>query len=253
MSRKICVLGNSHIAALKGGWETAAPAKPLSPDFFGALSKGMESLALIDGKLLPSDPEAAAFYCDISGKGTGAIPEDYEAFVLCGMGMFPNPVFNNYASYATPSTHNTSAEYYVSDACLDDLLWDHIDRSMMMHCARLVRGVTDAPVHLVWQAFWSEALFNIEWRAAQMSPILENNDQDYIHARMRAVETRLADEGFSVLQQPKDTLAQGVMTKEEFSRGSVLFREGLNQPHRDNDVFHMNSDYGAKCWNTWEI
>ncbi|MCP4822887.1 MAG: hypothetical protein GY892_02105 [Shimia sp.] len=253
MSRKVCVLGNSHIAALKGGWETASPAKQLDPDFFGALSKGMETLALIDGKLLPSDPEAAAFFCDISGKGIGARAEDYEAFVLCGMGMFPNPVFNNYASYATPSTCNTNAAYYVSDACLDDLLWDHIDRSMMMHCARLVRGVTDAPVHLVWQAFWSEALINIQWRADQMAPIVANGDQEYIHARMRTVETRLANEGFSVLTQPEDTLTQGVMTKKEYSRGSVLFREGLNQPHRDNDVFHMNSDYGAKCWNTWSI
>lgn len=253
MTRRICVLGNSHTAALKGGWESGGGRPGLVPDFFGALSSGMASLAFSDGQLLPQDPEAAAFFRSISGTGKGAIAADYDAFLLCGMGLFPVPVFQNYSRFATPSTRNSDAPHYVSDACIDDLLWDHIGRSMMLHCARLVRQVTDAPVFLAWQAFYAETLFDIEWRAAQMTPILENGDQPYVLARMKAVEDRLAAEGFQILHQPPETLAQGIMTRAEFSRGSVLFRQELTQQHRANDVFHMNSDYGARCWQAWDI
>jgi len=246
-------MGNSHIAALKGGWEKGEARTDLLPDFYGALSNGMESLSLIDGKLLPQDVKAAEFYCQISGKETGVVPDHYDAFLLCGMGMFPITAFSNYNSFSTPSTRNTKAPHYVSDACLDDLVWDQIDRSMMMHCARLVRSVTEAPVFLVWQAFWSEALFNIEWRAKQMGPILENRDQNYILERMQYIEMRLEKEGFAFLHQPVETIEQGIMTKAKYSRGSVQLRDRLNQSHHEHDVFHMNSDYGVQCWKAWTI
>ena len=253
MSRRICVLGNSHVAALKGGWEAGKTPDNLKADFFGALSDGMASLSCIEGKLIPKEPEAAEFFCKISGKRTGITPEDYDSFLLCGMGLFPVCVFNNYNRFATPSTRNTKAPHYVSDACMDDLLWDQIDRTMSVHCARLVRKSTDAPIYLAWQAYWAETLLNIAWRAEQMGQLLEYGDQDYVHARMRTIEDRLGEEGFSFLHQPAETITKGIMTKARFSRGSVLFREGLNRPHRDNDVFHMNSDYGARCWQAWAI
>ncbi len=253
MTRKICVLGNSHIAALKGGWADGGAHDKFTPEFFGALSKGMASLAFIDGKIIPQDAEAAEFFCNISGKENGADPNEYDAFLLCGMGMNLSPIFNNYGGFATPDTHHSIPDHFVSDTCLQDLLWDHIDNSMMMHCARLVRRITDAPVYLVWQAFFAENLFDIEWRAAQIGPILENNDQEYVVNQMRLVSDRLSTEGFQILHQPLETIAQGIMTKSEFSRGSVLFREGLDKPHRENDVFHMNSQYGVRCWHNWDI
>ena len=126
---------------------------------------------------------------------------------------------------------------------------------MMMHCARVLRRVTDKPIYLAWQAFCSESLFEIEWRAEQMQPILDNGDQAFVHKMMALSEARLREEGFEILNQPEETLRDGVMTKAEFSRGSVLFRaEAENATaHRENDVFHMNSLYGRTCWNRWDI
>lgn len=253
MTRKICVLGNSHIAALKGGWAEGGAHARFTPDFYGALGKGMASLAFIDGKIIPQDAEAAEFFCNISGEQNGVDPDNYNAFVLCGMGLNLTPVFNNYNSFASPSTRQYNPDHFVSDACLQDLLWDHVSRSMMMHCARLIRRVTDKPIYLAWQAFFAEHLFEIEWRAAQIGPILENNDQDYVVNQMRLVNERLSTEGFQILLQPSETVSQGIMTKVEFSRGSVLFREGLDKPHRENDVFHMNAQYGVQCWQSWDI
>lgn len=123
---------------------------------------------------------------------------------------------------------------------------------MMMHCARLVRCATEVPVFLVWQAFGPN-LFSTLNGVAQMGSILENSDQDYIRSRMQYIGARLGKEGFAFLHQPEETIEQGIMTKAEYSRESVLFREGPDRPHRENDVFHMNSDYGVQCWKTWTI
>ncbi|WP_270728975.1 hypothetical protein [Shimia sp. Alg240-R146] len=253
MSRQICVMGNSHVAALKGGWEDGnAPREDFVPTFFGALSDGMATLDVVDGKVIPRDTKAADFFCKISGKNGGVEPEIYDAFLLVGMGMFPTPVFNNYRAFATPSTRH-DAKQYVSDSVIADTLWEGIDASMMMHCARLLKRVTDKPVFLAWQAFCSESLFDIEWRAMQMQPILDNGDQPFVRLMMDSVEERLRAEGFEVLNQPEETLRDGIMTKAEFSRGSVLFRAENPKAHRENDVFHMNSLYGRTCWNRWKI
>lgn len=256
MSRQVCVMGNSHVAALKGGWEEGVerPRDDIAPTFFGALSDGMATLDVVDGEVIPRDEKAAAFFRKISGTGGGVNVADFDAFVLAGMGFFPNPVFNNYRMFATPSTSHEAA-HFVSDAVIADTLWEGIDSSMMLHCARLLRRQTDKPIYLVWQAFCSESLFDIEWRAEQMQPILDNGDQAFVRKMMDSVEARLKAEGFEVLNQPEETMRDGVMTKAEFSRGSVLFRAeaGEAKAHRENDVFHMNSLYGRTCWNRWEI
>jgi len=255
MSRQICVMGNSHVAALKDGWHAGiAPRTDIHPTFFGALSDGMATLDVVDGEVIPRDAKAAEFFRKISGTGGGVKVADFDAFVLAGMGLFPTPVFNNYRNFATPSTSH-EAPHFVSDAVIADTLWEGIDASMMMHCARVLRRVTDKPIYLAWQAFCSESLFEIEWRAEQMQPILDNGDQAFVHKMMALSEARLREEGFEILNQPEETLRDGVMTKAEFSRGSVLFRaEAENATaHRENDVFHMNSLYGRTCWNRWDI
>ncbi|MEP5154315.1 hypothetical protein [Planktotalea sp.] len=249
MSKRICVLGNSHVAALKDGWtnETKVHA-----DFFGCLKEGMASFGDIDGKLGPLDPNAAAFFKSIATTGDFVEPADYDAFVLTGMKFFPNCLFRNYADFATPSTHNHDvARNFVSDATMVDAVWGELNDGMMLHTARTLRAKTDAPIFIVWQSFLSEGLRDIEWRDALYAPIVSNNDGAYVHAIMAQIDQRLVAEGFQVLSQPEDTIEAGVMTKREYSEGSKQFREGGGPEHRALDVFHMNERFGTLCWQTW--
>lgn len=249
MSKRICVLGNSHVAALKDGWSGAAPVQA---DFFGCLKEGMASFGELDGKLGPLDPEAAAFFKNIATTGDFVDPGAYDAFVLTGMKFFPNSLFRNYADFATPSTHNhVVARNFVSDATLVDAVWGELNGGMMLHAARVLRAKTDAPIFIVWQSFLSEVLMEIEWRAELYAPIVANKDGPFVQAIMAAVDARLQAEGFEVLNQPHETIEAGVMTKREYSEGSKQFREGGGQEHRALDVFHMNEAFGALCWQTW--
>lgn len=251
---RLCVLGNSHIAALKTGWEKAARAlDSVEVAFAGCIKDGMSSFDLVDGRLGPRDPKAAAFFRDISDTGGFVDPAEFDAFLLAGMTLSAEPLIQNYAAFATPSTHNRdTAAHLVSDACMADAFWSVLERTPMVHVARTVRRATDKPIFTAWQAFLSEDLKKIDWRRERYEPVLANKDQPFVLDMMAEMDRRLVGEGFRPLHQPPETVADGIMTKARFSRGSVLFRKELVHEHRENDVFHMNADFGAACWKAWK-
>ncbi|MGB0507452.1 MAG: hypothetical protein ACPGGK_14760, partial [Pikeienuella sp.] len=240
--------------ALKDGW--GAPSEyneELEADFFGCLQDGMKSFGLLEnGKLGPLDPKANAFFKDISTTGDFVEPDRYDGFVLTGMRFFPSGLIQNYAKFATPSSNNeASAHQFVSDATIELALWDELKGSMMMHTARTLRAHSDAPIFIVWQPFMSESLTEIEWRAAQYRPIVENGGGPFIRTIIAKIDARLEALGFVVLQQPQKTIKDDVMTHREYSEGSRKFRLDGGTEHRPLDVFHMNATFGRLCWATW--
>lgn len=253
MTSHLCVIGNSHVAALKDGWPPLTEfAGNVHADFFGCLKDGMKSFGEVEGKLGPRDPDAAEFFKGIATTGDFVEPDRYEAFVLAGMKFFPNGLIRSYPEFATPSSHNhEEARNFVSDDTLVDALWDELKNGMMMHTARTLRAHSNAPVFLVWQPFLSEVLSQIEWREALYRPILDAKDGAFIRMIMAGLDHRLAAEGFQVLGQPEDTISHGVMTAREYSEGSKQFRKNGGSEHRALDVFHMNADFGRLCWETW--
>ncbi|WP_139816205.1 hypothetical protein [Planktotalea arctica] len=253
MTSNLCVIGNSHVAALKDGWPPLdGLAHHVRADFFGCLKDGMKSFGEVGGKLGPCEPEAAAFFKGISMTGDFVVPEQYEAFVLTGMKFFPNYLFRNYADFATPSTNNHAfARQFVSDETLIEALWDELKDGMMLHTARTLRAHTDAPIFIVWQPFLSEVLMQIGWREALYSPIIEAVDGAFITRIMAGLDQHLEAEGFQILRQPQETIKDGVMTDQRYSEGSKQFREGGGGEHRALDVFHMNAAFGRACWEHW--
>ncbi|MGB7317200.1 MAG: hypothetical protein WBC85_04465 [Planktotalea sp.] len=253
MTSHLCVIGNSHVAALKDGWPPLTGfADHVHADFFGCLKDGMKSFGEIEGKLGPLDPEAAAFFKGIATTGDFVEADRYEAFVLTGMKFFPNNLIRDYANFATPSTHNhETARNFVSDATLEEALWDELKSGMMLHTARTLRAHTNAPIFIVWQPFLSEVLTQIEWREAMYRPLIAAGDGAFVQKIMDNFDARLEAEGFQVLRQPKETIVDGVMTRKSFAEGSKQFRKGGGAEHRALDVFHMNADFGRLCWETW--
>lgn len=253
MTSNLCVIGNSHVAALKDGWPPLnGLAQHVRADFFGCLKDGMKSFGDVDGKLGPREPEAAAFFKGIATTGDFVVPEQYAAFVLTGMKFFPNSLIRNYADFATPSTNNHDfARNFVSDETLIEALWDELKGGMMLHTARTLRARSEAPIFIVWQPFLSEVLMQIEWREALYRPILEAGDGAFIARIMAGLDQRLEAEGFQILRQPQETIKDGVMTDKMYSEGSKQFRKGGGGEHRALDVFHMNARFGRLCWERW--
>ncbi len=254
-TKSICVVGNSHISALKGGWDLIKDEHPQQQvTFFGGLKKSLMNLDNIDGKLGLHNAEDAEFFKKISGTDDFLNPDQYDVFLLTGMGLYPNAIINNYWNYATPSTKNSvSAEYFISDEAYADMFWQEVSEGMMLHVARIIRKVTKKNIYISWQPFLSEQLFQIPWRAKLFEPILINDDYVFIHHNMQIISQKLKDEGFDVLMQPAESIFKKIMTKKCYSTGSMLLRPEFNQEHKELDVFHMNAEYGRLCWQMWDL
>ena len=252
--KKLAVLGNSHVAALKDGWPPQTDAAlHVHAEFFGCLKDGMKSFGLRgDGLMGPFDAEAARFFKGISTTGDFVEPDAYDAFLLAGMKFFPGTLIRNYASFACPDSRNQdTATQFVSTETLVAALWDELKDGMMMHVARSLRAQSDAPIFLMWQPFLSETLMQIEWRRDLYMPLLRNADGSFVRAVMDGIETHVRAEGFDVLRQPEETLCEGLMTAREWSDGSRQYRQGGGAEHRALDVFHMNAAFGSLCWTNW--
>ncbi len=252
--KRLCVLGNSHVASMKEGWTSAVAGwQTLHVDFAGCLKNGMASFgARDDGKMGPLDPEAGPEFCTLSTTQDFIDPEAYDAFLLVGMRFFPACLIRNYPLFAAPGSRNLDiAEQFVSRETLEAALWDELQHGMTLHVARELQRRTEAKIFIAWQPFLSERLTEIEWRRDLYAPILDCKDGRFIRSIMRRVDDRLALEGFGALHQPLDTLRKGVMTGRTWSDGSRLFRNGTAEEHRSLDVFHMNGKFGTRCWSAW--
>ena len=86
--KRVCVLGNSHLAAVKLGWNQRAAAHPdLHCDFFGAPKNGMAEVAFEDGLIVPQNEAVRAAFAMTSGGRESVQLRDYDCVVAVGLGF----------------------------------------------------------------------------------------------------------------------------------------------------------------------
>ena len=79
---KICLIGNSHLAALKMGWPEIAQDLPdVQPAFFGARGAMMARLRVRGDRLVAKTAALAEQMSFVSGGLTEIVPGDYDAII----------------------------------------------------------------------------------------------------------------------------------------------------------------------------
>src|SRR5262249_9467769 len=88
-SVNICVIGNSHAAAIKQAWTDAAPGwgDGTTLTFFAAKAQLLRDLALEDGALVARSDELAAMLRLTSGGSDEIALDAYDGFILIGLGL----------------------------------------------------------------------------------------------------------------------------------------------------------------------
>ncbi|MES2144715.1 MAG: hypothetical protein V4516_10245, partial [Pseudomonadota bacterium] len=91
MTYRLCVIGNSHVAAFKLGWDQLAArgdalTRAIAPTFFGAPRDGLKNLAVRDGRLVPTADFVRDHFARMSGGRADVDPAVYDGFLLVGLG-----------------------------------------------------------------------------------------------------------------------------------------------------------------------
>ncbi len=239
---RLCVIGNSHIGAIRRGWDTVErDYQNSSIDFFGSTGDSIKTLANIDGVLSSPDETVRAMLHRTSGGRESIVPASYDAFVVVGLGLSTDAVANVYRRFR-PFTFAKADMRLISRACVAAAVSGLMQASLALQTARLVRSVSMAPIFCIpapqpSSLIQDEPVADAEW-------LSERALIDGLYELIMATAARIeAAEGFRFLWQPAETMEMGYYSRREFGLNSVNL---FGKPKGDQDqLFHMGPEYGA--------
>lgn len=217
---KLCVIGNSHVGALKRAWSTRAEAHPeMSVTFFAGRGGSTRAVAVEDGQIVAKTDALRDQFAFTSGGPDRIDPTHFDVFLAYG---------------GLHGARTGDAAQAVSAAFARRATVERARESMLYKHARLLRDVTDKPVF------------------AAPAPLPAARDGvDPPRIVPLAVEMELIDEalfaplGVDLVPQPPQT-RDGEATMGEFAQGSERLeslREGAGV-HGAAETAHMNEAYG---------
>lgn len=228
---KVCIIGDSHVAALRKGW---AGIKSEFPDFvltyFAAEEAPYEGLVIQDGSLLAANPKLAEMF-ELTSGGLRVIGPDYDLYILCGLKLTPQHALIVRKEYW--SRHKDAIPVEVFETEFATAIEADLRRSQSARTLKMLRATTKAPIALIANP-----------RPHEFDETVKNPPQSAIRSNRMladAFETacrRIAEESAAVfLPQPGETLSShnALNTKPVFAARSS----------DDPDRGHKNAAYGA--------
>ena len=212
----VCVIGDSHTAALRTGWSVIQHDFPeLKLDFFAAMGKYMTQLAVQDGVLVPLSDDLRKRMKHTSG-GLETITGSYDYYLICGLGLRGPRIAD------APD-----------DIVLQSMLQAARD-SLAVRTVKMLREITHAPI----------AVIPAPRRSTSAPEALANPRRVPRGLRLfhTACETAFAEVHAELFSQPAETLSEGgAYTKAEFARSP----ERLFFTQEGEDHTHMDASFGA--------
>jgi hypothetical protein len=242
--KQVCIIGNSHVAALKLAWTNGASElhRGLALSFFSAQNYMLDQIEREGRTLAPQRRDAAEKLRFTSG-GLDRIEIDrYDAIVLVASG-FGIDIPKLRSQCGTPAHEDFSrVEQLVSTACFDAVLEATFESSRAIALIDMIREVApDKTVVLAAAPYMSARLLdgNDELHMREPAALRE------LVARARAIGERVAAErGCPVIWQDKSTVAKPGFTHRAFNRDAARFslRDGWTLKEADDK--HGNEAYG---------
>lgn len=215
---KICVIGNSHIASLKLGWDSIAGEFPgLELTFFGARGYRMEQLQRQGAKLVPQTKALQGFLSHTSGGLAEINLPKYHACLVYGL-------FLRLPKMAP----------HLSEAVKSCVAADALQASVSYETLGKIRAASPIPVfvgHDPLTCFKGETRPTIPYRAALA----------YLRNAVDLANVQ-------ILEQPKHTLEQDRFTRSSYLTGAIKLEQQEASPMEDqpsDNMGHMNGDFGA--------
>lgn len=222
---KLAIVGNSHIGALKRGWdEQVCRAFPeVSLTFFGARNSMMSGLLVEGDRLLPGTPELAAAIAFTSNGCASIRPVDFDLILAIGMCAGADQQVQNFAG-----PYSQAARLFA--------MVDFWGKSNLLKLLDKIREISDVPIYAGAAPLPA---------ARDEAPLPMAVYRDFAEA-VEAQVFSLLDVAF--VPQPEATLAHGGATIARFAKGSARLEVGLEndgQAHRTGEANHMNAEFGV--------
>lgn len=222
---KICIIGNSHVGALKRAWESMSSFHNAAEIvFFADRGRGLDEIA-INGKVLAPKTKRLQKSFEFTSGGKKVIdPIEYDFFLVYGL--------DSKAFFISPKR-------YYSEVVLKQASADHVSKTLSFKLVEYIRALSDKNIYLG----------HAPLPAYKGSDFKVISPEGYLMGLDVINDFVFSDVGAHMIMQPKDTIVSGKYTHPDLSVGSKRLSIGDrldDEHHPENDHGHMNDKFGAK-------
>ncbi|MDE3026781.1 MAG: hypothetical protein KGH84_00095 [Paracoccaceae bacterium] len=255
MKPHICVLGASHVGAIRAAWlQSDAAARPYTLDFFAAPNRHFARLDVQDGALSAITKVGRTAFTQTCGRDR-LVLSDYDALLIVGCGMSVLGAVSLYSrvrflalpSMLKASVRQLSRAILVSRPCFLQALTDRIADTEASGIARLLHQSTPAQIMVASQPRPSAAVLEGEGRFRGLRGVQRRGDAGDLSDIFDQAATDALHGLATYLPQPIRSIEQGLFTRRTYTVGALRLGNQNNpvQPHEVDDHFHGNAAYGA--------
>lgn len=242
MSSRICFIGNSHLAAIRLGFQEERFSGYRSDvSMFGSYRKTLFTLRNRDGRIV-SDDAAVRESLQFTGGAEYIDPSAYDMFciVACGTNVQPaTTVIEKYTSFA----FDLPGRQLVSQQLLDKMLVELYRQSLAEHVIAVIRAASQKPIYLIADPLWAPWALDAP-RGKLLGEIIKAGlARPFVDWTHRALAAAFKDTA-TIVVQPPETVQDDIFTIAGYSKGSVRLRKEIVE-HEDDDYQHMNAEFGA--------
>lgn len=249
---KICMIGNSHVAAMRLAWDKVAADYPMvDAHIYGSHARNLVTVQADAQKQLRFDgPSPWSFRAGEEPGRVRSIPLDgCVAVVIVGCDFGPACVFRTYKRYHFAGLKGRRKQALTRDY-FKRAVAAAVDESAAGVLAKAIRTVVDAPVLLVPAPLPAESGF-ADHDKVKMEPYRAAQEADDGQGLLEIYDELCDDlgpRGLYVIRQPEVTKASPLSSLQRYSDNSARLRVGDDALHSENDYFHMNEEYGSLVW-----
>lgn len=263
--KRLCVIGTSHIGALKTGWdEIRANHSDWDIVFFGAPNVGikerLDSVRPLGAKLV-SDDKFTRQYFELTSEGKPEIDlTSYDCFLIQGAGIAITPMMRAiYLSFRSERHALPGGVALVSEACFSNAVKGTFLSSVAVRLANDISNVVDTPVYLMPGPYPSEGLLKAEhsskeiWKKVIQSwqAIYQADDHLILKEQYQEGLEAVRKEGIHLMDIPAELESIPCFTPHKYCSGGEWLQDGKYEVTPEDDFFHMNSKYGAALLNAF--
>lgn len=235
--KRICVIGDSHAAALKTGWDMIEADFPgVELIFFAAMAQHMEAIELAGRDLIATTDDLRTRW-ERTSAGRIAIDGTYDAYLLCGLGLKFQAAIQTLKALQTRA-RNGEIPKSEREQVFTAQLEEDLRSTLAIRIADLLRQITDAAILFVPQPLPAEG------GEESVKPSSEGVERKRLMlARFEEICDRLAREKkASFLAQQKETRTEDLLATRA---GYALNPSRLASKKMGADRSYMDGEFGA--------
>lgn len=253
MTLKVCIFGNSHLAAPRdafGRHEGRWPQMDLT--FVGAHKNGLAETSCDGGILTPLSEDAKNAFAKLANVETVDLRQT-DAIVItgCGFALSRAAWLYRKARWADlPSVQSdptpTSQWSLVSKPAFSAMLQAKLIEELAARFVRILRRDLQTPIYLCTQPRTTVAIHDVGKHSLDILPkAIENGDAAALE-RMYEANAYTVCEALGVTYVPQNprTIKDHLLTAPPFTKGAIRLSKSGRYTQPKDDILHANATYG---------